>query len=99
MRQENRMTDEEIRKLVAPLLRKSFNKAGFRSVEVQSEEDFDGNPIIRVTANFTGEGVAAEQLVDAQHAIRTALLEKGEDRFVFLDSTYPQEQLVNEDSE
>jgi hypothetical protein len=91
------MTDDQIRKLVTPLLRKTLAQSGYRSATVESETDFDGNPILRIVASVTSEDIPAETLLDAQHEIRSLLMGKGDDRFVFLDATHPHEEFVDED--
>ena len=93
------MTDDQIKRLVTPLLRKTLGQSTFRSATVESETDFDGNPIIRVIANVTSGDIPAETLLDVQHDIRSVLIEKGDDRFIFLDAAYPHEELVDEDVE
>lgn len=93
------MTDDQIRKIVTPLLRKALAESGYRSVTVESETDFDGNPVVRIVASVTSEDIPAETLINAQHEIRSVLMEKGDDRFVFLDAVYPHEEFVDEDIE
>ncbi len=91
------MTDDQIRKLVTPVLRKALAQSGYRSATVQSEADFDGNPIVRIVASVSSEDVPAETLLDAQHEIRSLLIGKGDDRFVFLDAVHPHEEFMDED--
>jgi hypothetical protein len=93
------MTDDEINQIVSTLLRKRFADVGFERSTVASEEDFDGSSILRVTAHFKEGHVSSEQLIDALHEIRSELIDRGEDRFVFLDRTFPHEELVDEDEE
>jgi hypothetical protein len=93
------MTDDEIDKIVSKLLRDRFQDTGFQRSTVRSEEDFDGAPILRVTAQFRERGVSSERLINALHDIRAELLRRGEERFVFLDSKYPEEEVVDEDLE
>lgn len=93
------MTDAEVSKIAMRFLRSRLNKAGFQGATVTSEEDFDGGPIIRVVAQFGDERPPSDQLIEALHEIRSELLRKGEDRFVYLDTSYPQEQFADEDAE
>jgi hypothetical protein len=95
------MTDDEINEVVSGLLRKRFEDLGFERSTVQSEQDFDGSSILRVTAHFKNEHVSADRLIDAGHDIRSELIGRGEERFVFLDSAFPhdQDEFVDEDSE
>jgi hypothetical protein len=93
------MTDDEINKIVSRLLRQRFKDAGFQRSTVESEQDFDGSSILRVTAHFKTGDVPSDQLINALHDIRTELLSKGEERFVYLNSEYPQDEVVDEDVE
>ena len=91
------MTEDEINKIVSKLLRKRFADLDFERSSVESEQDFDGNSILRITAHVGKEGVPSDRLIDALHDIRSELLRKGEERFVILNSKYPQDQTVDED--
>lgn len=91
------MTDEEIRKVVTKVLRRSFKGLGLERVTVISENDFDGDPIIRVNARLRTGLAPAQRLVNALHEIRSELIGKGEDRFVFLSSAQPDEENVEEE--
>jgi hypothetical protein len=93
------MTDEEINKIVSKLLRERLNEYGFVRSSVQSEEDFDGSSILRVTAYFKKEDVPSDRLTDALHEIRSKLLDRGEERFVFLRFKSPREETIDEDVE
>jgi hypothetical protein len=95
------MTDDEINEVVSKLLRKRFEDLEFDHSIVESEQDFDGSSILRVTAHFNGGEVSADRMIDARHAIRSALIKQGEERFVFLDSAFPhdRDEFVDEDLE
>jgi hypothetical protein len=93
------MTNDEIEKIALPLLSARFKNAGFRRTTVESEEDFDGSTVLRITAYFDADEVSSDQLIDALHDIRSALLEKGEERFVFLNSKSPRQETIDEDVE
>ena len=93
------MTDEQISKIISPLLRERFKGAGFDHATVRSEEDFDGSSVLRVTAHFGKSNVNSDDLIDVLHQIRTELLRKGEERFVFLNGRSPQDDVVEEDVE
>jgi hypothetical protein len=88
------MTDDEINKIVSKLLLERFKDVDFQHSTVESEEDFDGSSILRVTAHFGNQEVPSERLINALHEIRSELLNKGEERFVFLSSVSPQDQVV-----
>jgi hypothetical protein len=95
------MTENEINEVVSRLLRSRFADLGFERSTVESEEDFDGSSNLRVTAHFSRGPVSADRLIDASHDIRSELIRRGEERFVFLDSELPQDQgeFVDEDLE
>jgi hypothetical protein len=94
------MTDDEINEVVSRLLRKQFEDLEFEYATAESEEDFDGSSIIRVKAHFKAGRVPAARLIDAGHDIRTELIRRGEERFVFLDTVIPHDrEYIDEDAE
>jgi len=95
------MTDDEINGVVSRLLHKHFEDLGFEYSTVESEQDFDGSSILRVTAHFKNGHVPVDRLIDAGHDIRSELIRRGEERFVFLDSAFPhdQDEFADEDLE
>lgn len=82
------MNDEEIAVVVNQVLVQSLSSKGFENADVKSETDFDGGSIIRVIAHYDGPELAPTETANALHQIRDALLEKGEERFVILQSDY-----------
>jgi len=93
------MTDDEINTVVSELLHRRYGDIGFERSTVKSEEDFDGSSILRVTARFKNQDLPANRLIDARHEIRSELIRRGEERFVFLSTEYPHEAMVDEDLE
>jgi hypothetical protein len=93
------MTDAEINKIAASILRERFKDLGFRHSTVQSEQDFDGGSILRIKAHLNKSDVPSDRLADAMHEIRSKLLDKDEDRFVLLSSESPEEETMDEDVE
>ena len=92
------MTDQEISRIVNDVLRERVPAAGFKGAEVMSDQDFDGDPIIRVTAHYERRPrTKPDPLITAVHDLRSALIDQGEDRFVFLDNDVEDEQQVEED--
>ncbi len=86
------MTDGEINEVVTKVLRSRLNQFGFARSNVHSELDFDGSPIIRVIARYEKQDrVPSDKLVDSLEDIRSELIQRGEERFVFLDNEYPGE--------
>lgn len=94
------MTDEEISGIVNQLLSKRLPEAGFKSATVVSERDYDGSDIIRVVASYKTRPVnTSKSLVGAVHDIRSALLERGDGRFVFLSNDVEAERQLEEEVE
>ena len=94
------MTDGEINEVVTLVLRSRLNQFGFAQANVRSDIDFDGSPIIRVTARYDKEeSVPSKTLIDSVEDIRSRLLQRGEERFVFLDNEYPGEEEDDEEQE
>jgi hypothetical protein len=86
------MTDAEINEIVSALLSKRFADIGFERSTVETEEDFDGSSIIRVKAHLNDGEVSADRIIDARHAIRSELIRRGDERFVFLNTVFPHDQ-------
>ena len=93
------MNDTDINKIVSKVLREKFKSAIFKNAKVESQEDFDGGSIIRITAFFKKDDVASDKMIEAMHGIRAELLKKGEERFVLLDGKYPHEENIDEEVE
>ena len=90
------MTDAEARVLAEPILAERFKRFGFRDVVVRAERDFDGESILRMTADVD-KNVPARAIIDTLDSVRQALLDHGEERFVFLSTKTPQQDIVDED--
>jgi hypothetical protein len=91
------MTDDEINQIVSRVLHNKF--PDFEGSTVKSEIDFEGTPIIHVTARYRDPQVPSDSRVEAIHDVRAELLQSGEERFLFLLSEYPEEETVEEDLE
>lgn len=99
MTQQAVMTDDQITEIVTKVLRREFKGLGLERVLVNSEEDFDGDSIIRVNAKLKDGTAPADRLAKALHDIRSELIDRGEDRFVFLSSAQPDVEFIEEDVE
>ena len=87
------MTDQEITVVVSRIIADRVTEAGFRGAEA-----FDGDPIIRVTAHYERRPKAKpDPLIDVVHALRSALIAQGDDRFVFLTNDVAEERQVEEE--
>ena len=92
------MTDQEVSQIVHHVLRDRVPAANFMGADVWSDTDFDGDPIIRVTARHGYRpDTKPDPLITAVHDLRSALIERGEDRFVFLTNEVADEQCIEEE--
>jgi hypothetical protein len=78
------MNLSQINEIVTPILEHRFHANGFRGSDISSEEDFDGEIVLRVTAHIE-KPVAVMDRVDATLEIQDALEQKGESRTVYLE--------------
>ena len=87
------MTDQEIQEVVSNILRTRVPEAGFKGADVSSDIDFDGESIIRVTARYERRPQERRDvLIGAVHDLRDALIDRGEERFVFLTNDVASER-------
>jgi hypothetical protein len=91
------MSDEQVNQIVSDLLGKRLGDVGFERSSVKSEEDFDGESVLRVRAHFNNGKVPTDRLIDAVSDIRSELLRRGEERYVFLKGEYTGERDEDED--
>ncbi len=95
-------TEAAIREIVSEVLRERFAELGLVNFDVDFEEDFDGDKIVRITAHFDRREDLGESLYDAADTIRLQLIDEGDDRFVFVrrdDPGSPDELEADEDTE
>ena len=74
----------QISEIVTPILRHRFHSKGLKGTDVSSEEDFDGEIVLRVKARMDTP-IEVMERVDAALEIKDALEKKGESRLVYLD--------------
>jgi hypothetical protein len=91
------MTDDEIRAVAAEVLQTRLRNFGFKGAEARSETDFDGSPVIRISARYDDASVPTSAITQSLHDIRTELLKRGEERFVLLEGDFIGGQPVDED--
>lgn len=82
--------EAKVKEIVSKVMEEKFGTSELRDKEVDFEDDFDGEQIIRVTAVFRTDSVASESLFEAATAIRTQLKQAGDDRFVFVQRKPPE---------
>lgn len=92
------MTDQEITKLVSEVLREQVPEAGFLGAEASSGLDFDGDPVIKIVARYQRRpDTKPDPLLNASHLLRSALISRGEDRFILLKNDVVSEQQSESD--
>ncbi|MBP0616281.1 hypothetical protein [Jiella mangrovi] len=82
------LSDDEARRLVDPLLRERLKEFGYRGVVVSSEEDFDGDMVLRLTVDVDRQ-VSGRAMLDVGGEIWGALLDRGDARFALLTYRRP----------
>ena len=87
----------EIQKIAERVLKTELASSNILGCRVNAEEYFDGAEIIRVTAISEIPVDAARRRLAANTAIRDELLQRGDDRYVFLDIEVSSEQPDDED--
>lgn len=89
-----RMTDDDVRKVVADVLQREAGSAGFRGVAVVSDYDLDGEPILRINARYARRpGGKPDPLIGSIHAVRAELIRLGDDRSILLTNEVESERL------
>ena len=83
---------EQIDEIVTPLLTEAFKSYGYKDKTIKEDEIFDGEPVIRVTADVE-RAVPARELANASNRIHDALREKDEERIDFLSAPGPDRPL------
>jgi hypothetical protein len=91
------MNDSEIKKVAAKILRKHLSAHGFEGVDVKSEDEFDGSPVIRIRARYKDERMPTKAITQSLHDIRSKLIALGEDRFVLLEGELLGREQIDED--
>jgi hypothetical protein len=89
----------EIKKIAEAVLQTQFASSKIVGCRVDAEEDFDGAEIVRVTAVSEIPVENAEERLAANTAIRDALLQRGDNRYVFLDIEVSSERPDDEDGD
>jgi hypothetical protein len=89
---------EEVRAIANDVLNRQFRPFGFGAIALREEEDFDGEPILRVIAEVT-KPVPARTLIDATTDIHDALRKQGDNRFVYLGTHRPGDEDTDDEPE
>jgi hypothetical protein len=93
------MRDSEILDIAKPILNARLAAQGFLGCEVKSEEDWDGHPVIVITAHLQKRSENPLDGADAQLEILDSLKDSGERRYVYLKIKTPEDDLYAEESD
>lgn len=87
------MTKDDVRVLADEVLRPILGPAGFTSADVEERENHAGEDAFFVKVHFAPGSVVTEGRAynDAQMSVWTALKTRGEQRFPYLEWTYPED--------
>jgi hypothetical protein len=91
--------DAEIQKIAESVLATRFAPQRFLNCEAHSEEDFDGESVVRVKAVLAEPIHDPAPRLDATLAIRDELHNRGDDRYVYLDLDVPGDGHLSEEIE
>jgi len=82
------LSPEDVREVALPLLRQRLGRFAFDDVSVREEEDFDGENVLRLTADVAVK-VPAKALIDVTADIHSALRRQGDERYVYVSTRRP----------
>ncbi|TFF25432.1 hypothetical protein E3C22_08750 [Jiella endophytica] len=83
------LSDDEARRMADPILRERLKEFGYRGVTVSSEEDFDGDVVLRMTVDVDRQ-VSGRAMLDVGGEVWGALLDRGDRRFALLTYRRPE---------
>lgn len=78
------VNNEETARIVRDILTERLSAQSLIDTQIDFVEDFDGEPIVRVTARLKEPVHESELLFQAADEIRDRLLSQGDKRFVFV---------------
>jgi hypothetical protein len=78
------VNNEETARIVRDVLTERLSAQTLIDTQIDFAEDFDGEPIVRVTARLKEPVQESELLFQAADEIRDCLLSQGDKRFVFV---------------
>lgn len=96
--QQTFLDSESVKRVALPLLQRRLAPFHFTDVDVVEEEDFDGELVLRMTANVSTK-VPAQDLITVTADIHDALRKEGDERFVYLGTRRPTNDLADEPEE
>ena len=83
MKQKADQVDPEITELIEQTVRESMAPFGFKAVHVRADEDYDGDPVIYIVADYdlTDTPIDVEVMAKLHGILRDRLWDAGETRF------------------
>ncbi len=93
------LTRIEVDAIAKAVLSEKLSQDGFIGSDVWFEDDFDGEEIIRVKAKLEKHIDDVEKIMSSVSEIRLRLLDRDDDRFVFLDQSYPGSEILDQGEE
>ena len=88
--------DAEVMTAIHQIVEQETGRFGFESLKVEAANDHDGDPILRIAANYGngGEPVDIGALVRVLSQLCERLFELGEDRFPHIRFHFPEDRKV-----
>ncbi len=93
------LSEVQVKQIALPILQRELGAVGLSGAQIIFEQDFDGEQIIRIQANLNTPTSRSDKVLASMDAIRAALMEQGDDRFVFVDQASPNAPTDAEDDE
>lgn len=93
------MNLSQVKEVVTGVLSQRFAKNGYSRADVNVEEDFDGEEIIRVTVHVARPVENVDELYDSVGEIRNRLQQEGDKRYVFLNQDFPGNDFDDDDDD
>ncbi len=84
------LDDAKILKIIKPIVQKALTQGAAKSMQIESDHDHDGEPIIRLTIVHRENAplLDARAFLDSANTAMSALHDHGEDRFLHIRNIY-----------
>ena len=82
------ISEAKVKSIVKDVLATTLAGSGLVTSDINFDEDFDGEKIVRVTARLKSAPDKGERLHEAMDEIRDRLVRAGDHRFVFIRADY-----------
>jgi hypothetical protein len=97
MQEKVQTISPQIVALIEQTIRESMQQFGLRQVSVRAGEDYDGDPVIFVEAQYdlSERPIEAEVTANLTSALRDQLWKQGETRFPHIEHRFDERQKVS----